>query len=136
MCFIPLSCPGKRFKGFHPSTLTSSEPQTLPDPDLSVIRQAKTNFKLYREGCSRVQVPNHDDCIVTPASKPSPRMCPPHDEHWSCVHAQRTERLRWSTIFLARFVQDGFGRPDSNLRIETSGRYPRVVRMNVYGEHR
>lgn len=42
MCFIPLSCPGKRFKGFHPSTLTSSEPQTLPDPDLSVIHQAKT----------------------------------------------------------------------------------------------
>lgn len=27
---LPLSCPGSRFKGFHPSTFTSSEPHTFP----------------------------------------------------------------------------------------------------------
>jgi hypothetical protein len=26
----PLECPGSRFKAFQPSTLTSSEPHTLP----------------------------------------------------------------------------------------------------------
>jgi hypothetical protein len=28
--YTPLSCPGRRFKGFQPSTFISSEPHTLP----------------------------------------------------------------------------------------------------------
>lgn len=36
---VPLSCPGSRFSGFHPSTLTSSDPHTLPPPILRTSAQ-------------------------------------------------------------------------------------------------
>ena len=62
--YLPLSWPGKRLRGFHPSTFTSSEPQTFPFAELKGDKHKEDESQSFWRYV-RVEVPDHHNFIVT-----------------------------------------------------------------------
>lgn len=86
--FLPLSWPGSRFRGFQPSTLTSSEPQSFPLAPLYQIMPQTYCWTSMRSSHSRVEIPYHYNGVITPAGEPPTGKCPSDCENWAGVHRE------------------------------------------------
>lgn len=128
----PLSCPGRRFSGFQPSTFTSSDPHTFPFAALR-LRSANMSEITLREH-SRVKVPYHDDSIVAPARQPPAGMRPPHCQNGSGVHCKGAQRLWGSSRLLGSDIEDRLCAPYPDFRVQSPCSYTRPVRVNMARE--
>ena len=81
--------------------MTGKPLQGLPSFDVNLVRTPEfpfgtpVNVTLWERRLmsvrlkhSRVEIPNHDNGIVTTAGEPPTRECPSYDENWASVHRE------------------------------------------------
>lgn len=83
----------------------------------------------------RIEVPDHNNFIITTTRQPSPGVCPSDGEHRPRVHAEGAERFRWAIRALGGGVEDGFGTPYAHFCVKSSCRYSRAIRVDMDGEY-
>ena len=83
------------------------------------------------ERYARVKVPNHDNLVIAPAGNPPARVCPAHTEHRPGMHSKRAKGLGRTIGELGGMAEDGFGAPDADLCVESTGSDTRAVGMNM-----